>query len=92
MILEKAEKIIREPCSDNFLNLMENVLNGNSGASIDFHQNNVVVSNEVCYYFVLLSKNIETQWFVSVFLQALIPEEKEEQLNLILFTLVLKGD
>ena len=53
-ILENAEQIFQETFSDDFLNLMENVLNSDSGAiwnSILSLQNNMVVSNEVCSIF-----------------------------------------
>ena len=55
-ILENAEQTFQETFSDDFLNLMENVLNSDSGTnSIVSHQNinNVVVLNEVCFIFVL---------------------------------------
>ena len=69
-ILENAEQTFQETFSDDFLNLMENVLNSDNGTnSIVSPQNNMVVSFEVCSIFVLqIIKNIETKVFVSVFL------------------------
>ena len=69
-ILENAEQTFQETFSDDFLNLMENVLNSDSGTnSIVSPQNNMVVSFEVCSIFVLrIVKNIETKVFVSVFM------------------------
>ena len=54
-ILERAEQTFHATFSNDFFNLMEDVLNSNSGMSndcdaisIDSCQNNIVVSKEVC--------------------------------------------
>ena len=55
-ILENAKQIFHETFSNDFFNLMEVVLNSDSGINsdcdaigIDFHHNNNVVSIEVCF-------------------------------------------
>ena len=66
--LEDAEQIFHETFSNDFFNLMEDVLNSNSGMSnecdaigIDSCQNNNVVSIEVCLLSLFIfQKNIET--------------------------------
>ena len=67
-ILERAEQTFHETFSNDFFNLMEDVLNSNSGMSnecdaigINSCQNNFVVAIEVCFYLCLFcKKNIET--------------------------------
>ena len=54
-IIENAEQIFQEKFSEDFLNLMENVLNSDSGTnSIVSLCDNNVVSKKVWYSFVLL--------------------------------------
>ena len=93
-ILVNAEQIFHETFSNDFFNLMDFVLNSDSGINsncdaigIDFHHNNNVVSPEVCLlFFIYYQKNIETQFCFCFFvsLQVQIQEDKEDQLNFIL--------
>ena len=63
-IIESAEQILHETFSNEFFNLMENVLNSNDETiSINDHSENLVVNIEVCFYFCykINIENIETK-------------------------------
>ena len=52
-IIEDAEQIFHETFSNEFLNLMENVLNSNGDTmSINDHNENDVVNTEVCFIYI----------------------------------------
>jgi len=52
-IIESAEQIFHETFSNEFFNLMENVLNSNGETiSINDHSEKLVVNIEVCFYFL----------------------------------------
>ena len=105
-ILERAEQTFHETFSNDFFNLMENVLDSNSGMSnecdaigINSCQNECVVTMKVCLIFVhFCTKKHRDMHIVSVFLLCLqdkIQEDKEEQLNFILpglFNSLSEGD
>jgi len=64
-IIEDAEQIFHETFSNEFFNLMENVLNSNGDTMsiIDHSENNVVnVENiKVCFYYKVYDENIENK-------------------------------
>ena len=90
-IIESAEQIFHETFSNEFFNLMENVLNSNGETiSINDHSENLVVNIEVCFYFYKINiENIETKLccfcvFIFMFVQEINPDPIEDRLNFML--------
>ena len=91
-IIESAEQIFHETFSNEFFNLMENVLNSNGETiSINDHSEKLVVNIEVCFYifYKINIENIETKlccFCVFIFLpvQEINPDPIEDRLNFML--------
>ena len=94
-IVENAEQIFHETFSNEFFNLMENVLNSNGDTnSINDHNENPVVpvvNIEVCYIresdkFILKHRNQTSLFlcFSCLFVQGINPDSIDERLNFIL--------
>ena len=60
-VIESAEQIFHETFSNEFFNLMENVLNSKGDTmSVDDHNENVVlpvVNTEVCYIYIQVTQS-----------------------------------
>ena len=91
-IIENAEQIFHETFSNDFFNLMENVLNSKVDTySIGNHNNNIFVPSEVCYAFQITTlktwkpNNLISMFqFSFLFVQEINTDSKDELLNFIL--------